>query len=69
MSSLMIFVTAFPMILRSTSPIPMGLTPGSFDNGMSLHPTRAQSGFDVPFRRDLGGALTKVPRAGAQNGY
>ena len=42
---------------------------------MEFHPQKCKllsitkSGFDVPFRRDLRGAVTKVPQARAQNGY
>ena len=34
---------AFPMILRTVSPIPMGRTPGHLSRAISLHATNADS--------------------------
>ena len=43
MSSVMVAAIAFPMILRTVSPIPMGRTPGHLSRAISLHAKNADN--------------------------
>ena len=44
MSSFTTFITTFPVILRRTSPSPIGRNPGFLSRGMSLQARNAWSG-------------------------
>ena len=44
MSSFATFITTFPVILRRTSPSPIGCNPGFLSRGMSLQAKNASSG-------------------------